>query len=30
MRASFASRSKMPPEILHALLGLGEVPLEVA
>jgi hypothetical protein len=29
-RPSLASRSKMPPKILHALLHLGEIPLEIA
>jgi hypothetical protein len=30
MRVSFVSRSKMPPEIQHALLDLDEVTLQVA
>jgi hypothetical protein len=30
MRVSFVSRSKMPPEVQHALLDLGEVSLQVA
>jgi hypothetical protein len=30
MRASLASRSKMPPKILHALLDVGELALEIA
>jgi hypothetical protein len=30
MRACFASRSKMPPEVQHALLDLDEVALQVA
>jgi len=29
MRDSLASRSKMPPEVLHALLDLDEVSLQV-
>jgi hypothetical protein len=30
MRVSFVSRSKMPPEIQHALLDLDEVTPQVA
>jgi hypothetical protein len=30
MRVSFASRSKKPPEVQHALFDLGEVALQVA
>jgi hypothetical protein len=30
MRVSLVSRSKMPPEVQHALLDLGEVALQVA
>jgi len=30
MRVSFASRSKVPPKIQHALLDLGEVALQIA
>jgi hypothetical protein len=29
MRDSLVSRSKMPPKILHALLDLGDLPLQV-
>jgi hypothetical protein len=29
MRVSFVSRSKMPPEVQHALLDLDEVALQV-
>jgi hypothetical protein len=30
MRASFASRSKVPPKVEHALLDLDQVALQVA
>jgi hypothetical protein len=30
MRVSFASRSKMPPEVQHAFFDLDEVALQVA
>jgi len=30
MRDSLVSRSKMPPEVLHAFLDLGEVAFQIA